>query len=295
MSSEGWDNRIGKLYKILESCRLCPRECKVNRTQGEKGYCKSGKELVISSIGPHFGEEPPLVGRGGSGTIFLTRCNLGCIYCQNYDISHLGYGDILSCEKLADGMINLQDIGCHNINLVTPTHFVPQLVKSIKIARDMGLKVPIVYNCGGYESLEAIKLLEGIVDIYMPDIKYSNPRYSELYSRAPDYFEKCSQAVCEMHRQVGDLKIEEGIAKRGLIIRHLVLPNRIGGSKKVMEFISREISKNSYVNIMFQYRPLYQANKYKELNRSPRLSEYNEVIEMAKEVGLHRGFQIVIN
>jgi len=308
------NKRIDQLYEILKNCHLCPRKCFVDRTKGEKGICRSGVDLVVSSISPHFGEEEELVGQGGSGTIFLTNCNLGCLYCQNYEISHLGRGGIMSPEELAKGMLYLQKLGCHNINLVTPTHFVPQLVKTIKIACEMGLRLPIVFNCGGYEAVETIELLDGIIDIYMPDIKYGSvPRHpsvfsglmnrspeelkdgdsspAEKYSNAPDYFERCKEAVKEMYRQVGDLKIVDGIAQRGLLIRHLVLPNNLANSEKVLKFITEEISLDTYVNIMDQYHPMYKAEKFPELNRRPSLSEYNQVIETAKKYGLHRGFQ----
>ncbi len=256
-----------------------------------------GKDVVVSAIHPHFGEEEPLVGSGrlsgigGSGTIFLTGCNLGCIYCQNYDISHLGRGSAISTEEFALGMTELHKRGCHNINFVTPTHFVPQLVASLKIAIEKGLNIPLVYNCGGYENLDTIKLLDGIIDIYMPDMKYSDPQNAERFSAAPDYFGRCCEAVQEMHRQVGDLKLDdEGIAQRGLLVRHLVLPNGLAGSERILRFIADDISRDTYVNIMFQYRPLFRAGEYEELNRSPSVEEYREVIEIARDSGLHRGF-----
>jgi len=291
------DERIAQLYEILECCVLCPRECRKNRLNDETGYCRSGKELVVSAIHPHFGEEEPLVGRGrawgagGSGTIFLTSCNLGCVYCQNYDISHLGQGRAIGVAELSRGMIELQNMGCHNINLVTPTHFVPQLVKSIRIAIERGLRIPIVYNCGGYESASTIRLLEGIVDIYMPDMKYSDPQNASRYSNAADYFIHCREAVREMHRQVGDLTLDSGgIAQRGVLIRHLILPNDLAGSREILRFIAEEISKDSYVNIMFQYRPIFRAGEYEELNRRPTMDEYREAVAMAQDFGLHRGF-----
>lgn len=285
------DERIERLYKILESCELCPRKCRVNRSVGKKGYCRSGKELIISSYGPHFGEEPELVGAYGSGTIFLTNCNLLCMYCQNYEISHLGYGEEVSVDKAAEMMLRLQNRGCHNINLVTPTHFAPQLVKATEVAARRGLKLPLVWNCGGYENVEVIKLLDSIVDIYMPDIKYSESEPAKNYSNAPDYFERCKEAVQEMQRQVGDLEFDErGIAYRGLLIRHLVLPNNLAGSEKVLEFIAEEISKDCYVNIMDQYRPCGRANEYKELSRGPTSTECFRVIDIAEKLGLHRGF-----
>lgn len=284
------EKKIKELYSILECCELCPRKCHVNRLKGEKGFCRSGSELMISSFGPHFGEEPELVGIHGSGTIFLTNCNLLCVYCQNYEISHLGEGREVSLEEAAGMMLTLQKIGCHNINLVTPTHFSPQLVKAIKIAAEKGLKLPIVWNCSGYENVDVIKILEGVVDIYMPDIKYSNSESARKYSRAPDYFERCKEAVKEMHRQVGDLKVDErGIAYRGLIIRHLVLPNDLAGSEKILEFIA-SLSKDNYVNIMDQYMPCWKAIEFKELSRSITASEYLKIIKIAKKLGLHRGF-----
>lgn len=283
--------RIEKLNEILSNCHLCPRECRVNRAQGEKGDCKSTRELMVSSTGPHFGEENELVGRGGSGTIFLSYCSLRCLYCQNFEISHLGQGKVISTEELARGMLHLQSMGCHNINFVTPTHFTPQIVEGIKIAIEKGLKLPIVYNCGGYEKVETLRLLEGIVDIYMPDVKYSEADPAKKFSNAPDYFEVCKEALNEMHRQVGDLKVsEEGIAERGLLIRHLVLPNNLAGSKAVLRFIAEKLSRESYVNIMPQYRPRYKASLYPEINRPPRLGEFNEALQMAEELGLHRGF-----
>jgi len=282
--------RVEKLYEILKSCELCPRKCRVDRTKGEKGICRSGLNPVISSVGPHFGEEPELVGRHGSGTIFFTYCNLGCIYCQNYNISHRGYGKEITVEELAKQMLFLQEIYCHNINLVTPTHFVPQIVKAIEIAKRQGLKIPIVYNCGGYENVEVIKLLEGIVDIYMPDIKYSDDEIAGKYSNASDYFERAKESIKEMHRQVGDLQVEDGIAVRGLIIRHLVLPDNLAGSQEILRFISEEISKDTYVNIMDQYRPMFKASSYPELNRRITSLEFSKVVDLARRFGLYRGF-----
>ena len=234
---------------------------------------------------------PPLV--IALTALCLTGCNLGCVYCQNYDISHLKQGTRISADDLARGMIELQNNGCHNINFVTPTHFVPQLVGSIGIAAGMGLNIPLVYNCSGYESVETIRLLEGIIDIYMPDIKYSDSQCAAKYSNAPDYFERCKEAVREMHRQVGNLKLNNrGIAERGLLIRHLVLPNNLAGSREVLRFIAEEISDDSYVNSMAQYRPLFEAANYEELNRRPSQEENRLAIEMARDYGLHRGFAI---
>jgi len=282
--------RIDKLYKVLESCELCARRCGVNRLKEEKGFCNSAVELKVSSIAAHFGEEPELVGKNGSGAIFLTNCNLGCIYCQNYDISHLGTGEVITLEDLSVKMLYLQDIGCHNINFVTPSHFIPQIVDAVYHACSNGLNLPLVFNCGGYENVEIIKLLDGIFDIYMPDIKYSDSIAAKKYSNAEDYFEIAKEAIKEMHRQVGDLEVVDGIAKRGLLIRHLVLPNDMAGSEKVLKFIAQELSKDTYVNVMDQYRPLYKATEFKEINRRPALSEFNNTVELAKRVGLYRGF-----
>jgi len=282
--------RVAKLYAVLESCKLCARKCQVNRLSGEKGYCRSARELVVSSFGPHFGEEPELVGQHGSGTIFLTNCNLLCRYCQNYEISHRGEGDAVTEETVAQYMLKLQNLGCHNINLVTPTHFTPQLVKAIEIAAGKGLNIPIVWNCGGYENIDTIRLLDGIVDIYMPDIKYSQREPAEKYSSTPDYFDRCREAVAEMHRQVGDLTGDErGIARRGLLVRHLVLPNNLAGSEAILRFIA-SLSRDTYINIMEQYRPCGEAYQYPEINRRPTAAEYFRVIDMARSLGLHRGF-----
>ena len=284
------ENRVSDAHEMLKECKLCARECGVNRLQGESGFCKSGSQAMISSAGPHFGEEPPLVGRSGSGTIFLTNCNLGCVFCQNYDISQLGRGQEIEQDELARAMLALQNMGCHNINFVTPTHYVPQILAALLIAVENGLRVPLVHNCGGYESIPALKLLDGVFDIYMPDIKYGDNDAGEKYSSAPGYFDAVTAAVSEMYRQVGDLKINtEGVAERGLLIRHLVLPNNLAGTKEVMKYISR-LSKNSYVNIMDQYRPAHRAAKYPELNRRISSEEFVGAISLAEEAGLSRGF-----
>ncbi|MGQ9643775.1 MAG: radical SAM protein [Ignavibacterium sp.] len=283
--------RADVLKKMLEECRLCPNECSVNRITGETGNCNSTDEVIISSYGPHFGEEPELVGLHGSGTIFFTNCNLSCIYCQNYDISQLGIGKKISIEELSDIMISLQRRGCHNINLVTPTHFVPQIVQALIIAIEKGLEIPLVYNCGGYESIETLKLLENIIDIYMPDIKYSDNEIASRLSGIKNYWNVVRATVKEMHRQVGDLHIDrKGIARRGLLIRHLVLPDNLAGSEKVLDFVADEISKNTYINIMDQYHPAYKANDYPGLNRRIKSDEYQIVLDHAMLKGLHRGF-----
>jgi len=283
--------RVQVLGEILTSCCLCPRACKVNRLAGEKGYCQAGAEVMISSAFPHFGEEPPLVGSHGSGTIFLTHCNLRCVFCQNYDISHLGQGKRISSSELTQHMIGLQRRGCHNINFVTPTQYVPQIVAALPAAIELGLKVPLVYNCGGYESLEVIKLLDGVIDIYMPDTKFSREGEAARYCNAPDYPRVLQEVLLEMHRQVGDLVLDEqGIAYQGLLIRHLVMPHGVAGTQGIIAFIARQLSANSYVNIMEQYRPLYRAGVYSEIDRCISSLEYREAIEIAKGEGLHRGF-----
>ena len=283
--------RIQLLMDFLKECRLCPRECRVNRLDGELGYCGAGSDLMISSAFPHFGEESPLVGNSGSGTIFMTHCNLRCIFCQNYDISHLGRGERVTLSDMARIMIKLQEVGCHNINFVTPTHYVPQIVASLPEAVELGLRLPIVYNCSGYESLEVIQLLEGIVDIYMPDIKFMFEKYSRRFSNAPDYPEVIKKVLKEMHRQVGDLMTNsKGIAERGLLIRHLVMPGGVASSEAALKFIAEEISIQSYANIMDQYRPEYRANEYPEINRQIIHQEYKEAIRIARSFKLHRGF-----
>ena len=289
LSRSGLRERVRSAEEILRKCGLCPRRCGVDRTAGELGFCNSGTKLLISSWGPHFGEERVLVGRFGSGTIFFSRCNLGCVFCQNWGISHLGEGEEVSFGKLASIMLDLQEMGCHNINLVTPTHQMPMILHSIALAREEGLNVPIVYNCGGYESLEALGLLEGIIDIYMPDFKYADPDMALKYSNAEDYPQAAKAAGKEMHRQVGDLtKDERGIAFRGLLVRHLVLPNGIAGTKEVVRFIADEISRNTYINIMDQYHPCYRASDYPPLDRKTAGREHAEAVQLALSAGLKR-------
>jgi putative pyruvate formate lyase activating enzyme len=284
--------RVETLHQLLFECRICPNECLAKRTKGETGECHSTDEVIISSVGPHFGEEPPLVGTNGSGTIFFTNCNLSCEFCQNYDISHLGKGEIVSRAQLAGSMLQLQQRGCHNINLVTPTHFTPQIVDALILAIKQGLEIPIVYNCGGYESVETLRLLENIVDIYMPDIKYSVDENALKYSGVQYYWATVKAAVKEMYRQVGDLKISKrGIGQRGLLIRHLVLPNDVAGSKAVINFVADEISDNTYLNIMDQYRPTYHASKYTEISHQISPSEYKKVVDYAFSKGFRRGFE----
>jgi len=284
-------DRAVRAKRMLSNCTLCPRHCGVDRTAGELGFCGTGDLAVVASYSPHFGEEPPLVGRWGSGTIFFCGCNLGCIFCQNYDISHLKRGSEVSCEELAAMMLALQNRGCHNINFVTPTHVVPQILDALVVARADGLNVPLVYNCGGYESLETLKLLDGVIDVYMPDVKYSDDAVSEALSRAGDYWEVCRAAVKEMHRQVGDLRTDgNGVAASGLLVRHLVLPEGLAGTGAVMRFLAEEISADTYVNVMEQYRPCYRADEDGRLARRISVKEFAEALDDARKHGLHRGF-----
>lgn len=285
------NKRVELLQEFIKECQLCPRECHVNRLNGEIGYCGAGSDLMVSSALPHFGEEPPLVGFNGSGTIFLTHCNLRCIFCQNYDISHLGKGERITLFDMARAMVKLQEMGCHNINFVTPTHYATQIVASLPKAIEWGLRLPIVYNCSGYESIEVIRLLEGVVDIYMPDVKFMHEKYSKRYSNAPDYPEVIKKVLQEMHRQVGDLTTNsKGVAEKGLLIRHLVMPGGVASSEAVLKFIAEEISVHSYVNIMNQYRPEYRANEYSEISHPSTHQEYLEAIQLAKGFRLYRGF-----
>jgi putative pyruvate formate lyase activating enzyme len=280
------EQAIKTAYKIMESCELCPRRCKVNRLNDEKGFCGTGAKAVVSSVGPHFGEESVLVGNGGSGTIFFAGCNLGCVFCQNYDISQLRHGNEVEIDGLVNMMLQLQRRECININFVTPTHVTPHIIESVHIARTKGLKIPTVYNCGGYESIEPLRLLASTIDIYMPDAKYLNPDSSEKYSFAQDYPEVMKSALREMHRQVGDLEIEDGAATRGLLVRHLVMPGNIAGSLDIIDFLADEISKNTFVNIMEQYRPAFKAWNLTEINRPITHKEFNTVYEYAKKRGL---------
>lgn len=289
LTKEELKKRARKAWSLLAPCSVCPHQCGVDRIKGQKtGFCKMGKKLVVSSAQPHFGEENCLVGQFGSGTIFFSSCNLSCVFCQNYYISQLRKGEEISLDKLADLMLNLQDKSCHNINLVSPSIWVPQILKALIIARDEGLKTPLVYNTGGYDSVRTLKLLDGIVDIYMPDIKYSSNKIGQKYSGIPNYWMIVKKAVKEMYQQVGDLKInEQGIAEKGVLIRHLVLPNNWVGTEKVMKFIA-SLSKDSYLNIMDQYRPCYRADEHYQLNRRITKREYNQTLTWAKEQGLHR-------
>lgn len=278
------DRRAEGLLAALADCTVCAHHCHVNRLEGELGYCRAGREAEISGYGPHFGEEPPLVGRRGSGTIFFSHCNLGCVFCQNWDTSQAG-GETVKAEDLADIMLELAGQGCHNINLVSPSHYVPQIVAAVARAAGRGLKVPIVYNTGGYDEVATIERLAGIVDIYMPDIKYADDEVGRRLSCIKDYPAAVRAAVREMHRQVGDLTVDgAGVARKGLIIRHLVLPVGLAGTEAVMRFIAAEISPESYINIMDQYHPAFKAGEVPGLARRLTAAEFKAAVAAAKAV-----------
>jgi putative pyruvate formate lyase activating enzyme len=281
--------RVDKAISCLQDCTLCPRLCRVNRLDGEKGTCRAGRLPEVSSHSPHFGEERPLVGLHGSGTIFLTHCNLRCRFCQNYSISHLGEGREVTSERLARMMLELQNLGCHNINFVTPTHYVPQILEALPAAVEMGLRIPLVYNSSGYDSVATLQLLDGIFDIYMPDFKFARSGPADECCQAADYPEVVRAAIREMHRQVGDLVLDErGIARRGLLVRHLVLPEGLAGTTEVVRFLADEISSGTYLNIMDQYHPCGDIPPRSPLGRRISDDEYEEALELARKVGLAR-------
>jgi putative pyruvate formate lyase activating enzyme len=283
--------RVDQALEGLYQCRVCPRRCNANRVAGRTGTCKSGRYATVSSYFPHMGEEDPLRGWRGSGTIFFSHCNLRCVFCQNYEISHDGVGAETSPERLAEMMLELQAMGCHNINWVTPEHVAPQALEGLLIAVEAGLRLPIVYNTSAYDSLYTLRLLDGVIDIYMPDFKMWDPRHSLRYLRAKDYPQAARKALSEMHRQVGVLMVDEqGLALRGVLVRHLVMPEGYAGSKQVMRFIARELSPDTYVNIMAQYHPAGEvgADMYPEINRPITPEEYQEAVEQAKAAGLWR-------
>lgn len=281
--------RARQAVECLRECRLCPRGCGVNRLEDEQGFCQTGRRSIVSSFGPHYGEEAPLVGSHGSGTVFFGSCNLLCSFCQNYDISHLREGSETEPGKLAAVMLHLARGGCHNINFVTPSHVVPQILEALIPAVEGGLDVPLVYNTGGYDSVETLRLLDGVVDIYMPDFKFWDNHWSERLCMAGDYRERALEAFREMHRQVGDLEMDEsGVAVRGLLVRHLVMPGGIAGTGEVMRFLASEISRHTYVNVMDQYHPCWEAQKTPEINRRITREEYEEALEAARKAGLYR-------
>ena len=281
--------RVDEAYSHLERCDLCPRMCGVNRLAGQKGFCDATARVRVYSHTPHFGEELPLVGARGSGTVFFSHCNLRCVFCQNWPIAHEGRGRLISDERLATMMLDLQRRGCHNINVVTPTHVMPNILSAIQIALRQGLSVPICYNTGGYESVEIVRLLDGIVDIYLPDLKFMDGKQSALYATAgaPDYPARAQESIIEMHHQVGDLVFDErGIARRGLMVRHLVMPNRVAGTREFVAWVAANLSRDTYVNIMAQYRVEFRAFEHEQIARAITSREFLEAIEWAEAAGL---------
>jgi putative pyruvate formate lyase activating enzyme len=278
--------------KLLESCRLCPRQCGVNRLEGNLGVCKVGRLAEVASAFPHFGEEDCLRGWRGSGTIFFSGCNLRCVFCQNFDISQQGDGQPVSAQQLATLMLELQQAGCHNINFVTPSHVVPQLLEALELAVQQGLRLPLVYNSSGYDSLETLHLLDGVVDIYMPDFKLWDPEHCRLYLTAADYAEAARAALKCMHQQVGVLKVDEhGVALRGVLVRHLVMPGLLQDTGQILRWLARELSPDTFVNVMDQYRPAWKARsdpRLAAINRPLRLAEYEQAVELAQQAGLWR-------
>jgi putative pyruvate formate lyase activating enzyme len=283
------ERRVSLAYQRLSPCLICAWECGCDRRAGSLGVCRTGEHPRVSSYGPHFGEEGPLRGRAGSGTIFFSLCNLRCQYCQNYDISQRETGPEIENEELAAIMLELQAAGCHNINFVSPSHVVPQIMAGLLIAAQAGLTIPLVYNTGGYDSVETLKLLDGVVDIYMPDMKYGSAQIGRHYSKIREYPRLNQAAVKEMHRQVGDLILDEkGVAQRGLLVRHLVLPNNLAGTGKIANFLATEISTNTYINVMDQYHPAFNARQYPKVNRRITNQEYDDALATVKQAGLHR-------
>ena len=285
------NNNIKKLYQLMEKCSLCPRNCGINRLKGEIGACRTGKDFKVASINLHYGEEPPISGEKGSGTIFFTNCNLSCVFCQNYPISQLGNGNPITTEQLADKMLGLQKKGANNINLVTPTHVYPMVAETIFIAKQKGLTIPILSNCGGYESKEVLELMEPFIDIYMPDMKYSSDEMAKKYSKINNYVENNRTAIKEMYRQKGTLKFNDNdLATKGILIRHLVLPNNISGSKETFEFVANEISQDTYMSVMAQYHTANISHTIDELNRKVTQQEYDKVLEDFDNAGLYNGW-----
>ncbi|SPD75206.1 Radical SAM domain protein [uncultured Desulfobacterium sp.] len=281
--------RVKSLLELISPCRLCPRQCGADRLAGETGFCSTGRRARVASFNAHFGEEDPLVGTHGSGTIFISSCNLLCSFCQNYEISHLAEGEEITADEMASMMIHLQQRGCHNINFVTPTHVAPQIVEALIPAVEQGLDIPLVYNCGGYDSKETLALLDGVFDIYMPDFKFWDDTSAKRFCNTDDYRMRAIEAIREMHRQVGDLVLDrDGIAIKGLLVRHLVMPNNVAGTEKIMDFLATEISKNTYVNVMDQYRPCGAAHEDEMINRRLTAGEYIDAVEAAKKAGLTR-------
>ncbi|MDI6797251.1 MAG: radical SAM protein [Desulfatibacillaceae bacterium] len=283
------EKRVEQAVSRLEDCTLCPRACRVNRLKDERGFCKTGRNALVSSFGPHFGEEAPLVGKHGSGTIFFTYCNLLCVFCQNFDISHQGDGQEVSRDQLAWVMEELARQKCPNENFVTPSHVVPQILEALLMAAKRGFNLPLVYNSGGYDSVETLKLLDGVFDIYMPDFKFWESSVAEKACSAPDYPQRAKEALMEMHCQVGDLALDEkGLAYKGLLLRHLVMPNNMAGTDKIFEFVAQKISRQTYLNVMPQYRPLGRYDQMPGIERPITEKEFEQALESARRHGLDR-------
>lgn len=281
--------RTEEAYQRMEHCELCAVRCRVNRRAGKLGSCRTGEKARLSSYGPHMGEEAPLSGWRGSGTVFFAGCSLRCQFCQNYDISQMSGGTLVEPEDLSKVFLELQTYGCHNINLVTPSHVIPQILAAVTLAAQAGLRLPLVYNTGGYDSIDSLRLLDGVIDIYMPDMKYSNAQVARRYSKVINYPHANQESVLEMYRQVGDLQVDEkGIATHGLLVRHLVLPNGLAGTKEITGFLASEISSNTYLNLMNQYRPAFDARLYASINRPITTKEYVEAVAIARQAGLSR-------
>ena len=281
--------RIERALNRMKSCNLCPRDCGVNRLEGDTGFCETGRRARGASYNAHFGEEAPLVGQHGSGTIFVSSCNLLCNFCQNYEISHHREGAEVEPAQMAEMMVQLSERGCHNINFVSPSHVVPQILEALESAIEMGLRIPLVYNSGGYDKKETLEMLDGIFDIYMPDFKFWEGKWSSRYCDAQDYREVAMKAISEMHEQVGDLVTDDrGVAFRGLLVRHLVMPGDVAGTERIMGFLARDISVNTYVNVMDQYRPCGEAHGDAFVNRRLRSQEFGRAMDAAKEAGLKR-------
>ncbi|MBL0714920.1 MAG: radical SAM protein [Desulfosarcina sp.] len=281
--------RIDAAREKLHGCNLCPRRCGVDRLAGDAGFCRTTDCAWVASFSPHFGEEAPLVGRNGSGTIFFTHCNLGCVFCQNYDLSHQAAGEAVTVRQLADMMLHLQRQGCHNINFVSPSHVVAQILEALAIAIPQGLRIPLVYNSGGYDAPETLALLDAVFDIYMPDFKFWKSSSARKYCGAADYPEVARQALVVMHRQVGDLSVDcNGVAIRGMIVRHLVMPGGLDESRAILSFIASSLSRDTYVNLMPQYRPCGEAHRFPALARQLTVAEFESAILAALEAGLRR-------
>jgi putative pyruvate formate lyase activating enzyme len=273
----------------IKRCNLCPRKCNVDRNE-HIGYCKAGDEIKIAKAFLHLWEEPCISGENGSGTIFFSHCNLGCVFCQNYDVSHNGFGKVITTERLAEIMLELQNSKANNINLVTPTPYIKQIAEAIRNARKLGLQIPVIYNSSGYESVEALKTLEGLIDVYLPDIKYFDNKYGVKYSNTFEYFNFASKAVLEMLRQVGVPQFENGLIKKGLMIRHMMLPGLLFDTKKIIDWVIENLPEEVYLNIMCQYTPMGNAVNYPEINKRLNKKHYEAVIEYAIENGILNGF-----